>query len=146
MRFVTFDTASGPGPLMVPGDAIVIRENQTMVATVANDKVAMRAVDIGRDFGPSVEVVAGLHEGDVIATNVTDEVTEGAKVQTKPSPLEQQNQSKGPPATVPPGGPSQYGDQSITDQNLQGQANQKQGQQKGQQKGGDKKSSSGSKP
>ncbi|RXH54292.1 efflux RND transporter periplasmic adaptor subunit [Granulicella sibirica] len=143
---VTFDTAGGPGPLMVPGDAIVIRENQTMVATIANDKVSMRPVDIGRDFGPSVEVVAGLREGDVIATNVTDEVSEGAKVQTKPSPMEQQNQSKGPPPTVPPGGPSQYGDQSISDQNLQGQANQKQGQQKGQQKGGDKKSGSGSKP
>ncbi len=115
------------GPVTIPGDAIVIRENQPMVALVLDGKVHMQRVEIGRDFGSAVEIVNGLKEGDVIATSVTDDVIEGAKVQTRQSPAEQQNASHQPAQTkAPPGGSSQYGDQSITDQNMQGHADQKQ--------------------
>jgi multidrug efflux pump subunit AcrA (membrane-fusion protein) len=126
------------GPVTVPGDAIVIRDNLPMVALVANGKVHLQRIEIGRDFGSAVEVVNGLKPGDVIATSVTDEVTEGASVQTRPSPAEDQNANQAPAQTLaPPGGSSQYGDQSITDQNMQGQANQK--------KTGGKKDSNGPK-
>jgi multidrug efflux pump subunit AcrA (membrane-fusion protein) len=128
---VTFDAAGGPGPLTVPGDSIVVRENQTMVAVVADGKVRMQPVEIGRDFGSAVEIVGGLKEGDVIATSVTDEVTQGAKVQAKEAKASAQDAAKQAPAATkaPPGGATQYGDQTISDTGLQGQANQKKGQQ-----------------
>ena len=127
---VTFDAAGGPGPVTIPGDSIVVRDNQTMVAVVADGKVTMRAVEIGRDFGSAVEIVGGLKEGDVIATSVTDEVTQGAKVQAKQAKASTQDAAKEAPAATkaPPGGSTQYGDQTISDTGLQGQANQKKGQ------------------
>jgi multidrug efflux pump subunit AcrA (membrane-fusion protein) len=129
---VTFPALGGQGPLLVPGDAIVIRENQTMVAVVNDGTVKMQPVQIGRDYGAAVEVVGGLKAGDLIATSVTDEVVDGASVETKQSPAKVQDATQQAPAgaKAPPGGPSQYGNQQITDQNLQGQANKKPGQQK----------------
>ena len=127
---VTFNAAGGPGPVTVPGDSIVVRDNQTMVAVVADGKVRMQPVAIGRDFGAAVEIVGGLKEGDVIATSVTDEVTEGAKVQAKQAKASTEQQTEEAPAATkaPPGGATQYGDQTISDRGLQGQANQKKGQ------------------
>jgi multidrug efflux pump subunit AcrA (membrane-fusion protein) len=135
---VTFDALTGGlGPIMIPGDAIVVRQNTTQVAVVRDGTVKMQPVEIGRDLGEAVEIVSGLNEGDVVATSVTDEVHEGAKVQTREKPA-----AKRPPVSenTPPGGSSQYGDQSITDQNLQGQANQT--QKKPQQQNKEKRSES----
>jgi len=121
---VTFAGAGGAGPIMIPGDAIVVRQNTTQVAVIKDGTVRMQTVEIGRDFGEAVEIVRGLNDGDVIATNVTDEVHEGAKVEAKEKPATKKAVAAA--VNTPPGGFSQYGDQSITDQNLQGQANQPQ--------------------
>jgi multidrug efflux pump subunit AcrA (membrane-fusion protein) len=123
---VTFDGVTGAGPLMIPGDAIVIRENTTEVAVVEDGKIRMQPVEIGRDFGEAVEIVHGLKEGDVIATSVTDEVHDGAQVQAREESADKKKAVQHAPSNTLPGGSSQYGDQSITDQNLQGQANQTQ--------------------
>jgi len=57
----------------------------------------------------------------VIVTEITDDVVEGAKVKTKSAggPGENAKGSVNQPA--PPGGPSAYGNQAITDQNMIGQ-------------------------
>jgi multidrug efflux pump subunit AcrA (membrane-fusion protein) len=134
---ITFDAAGGAGPIMIPGDAIVVRQNTTQVALIQDGTVKMQSVEIGRDLGEAVEIVRGLNEGDVIATSVTDEVHEGAKVQAREQPAAKKASVS---TNTPPGGSSQYGDQSITDQNLQGQANQT--QKKPQQQSKEKKSES----
>jgi hypothetical protein len=46
------------------------------------------AVQIGRDYGPSVEILSGIKEGDWVVTSVTDDVRDGVKVRP------QQNQSQ----------------------------------------------------
>lgn len=132
---VTFDAVGGVVPILIPGDAIVVRQNTTQVALIRDGKVTMQPVEIGRDYGEAVEITRGLNEGDIIATSVTDEVHEGAKVQVKEQPASKQNAVKAAAAAAntPPGGSTQYGDQSITDQNLQGQANQSQKKQQPQQ-------------
>jgi len=74
----------GPGgrqPLMVSGDAVVIRNDRTTIAKVVDGRVHLQPVTIGRDFGGVVEILTGLQVGDVIVTNVTDDVVEGAEVQ-----------------------------------------------------------------
>jgi hypothetical protein len=143
---VTFPPVSGqgPGPLLINGDAIAVRHDQSEVAVVADGKIRFVPVTIGRDFGSAVEILTGLKAGDVIVTDVTDDVVDGAAVTTHAG--KQEKAAAAPKQDAPPGGSSQYGDQGITDQNLQGQQSQQKGKSQG--KGGDsgKKSSGASKP
>jgi multidrug efflux pump subunit AcrA (membrane-fusion protein) len=143
---VTFPPAPGvQAPLVITGDAIAIRQDQSMVATVVNGKIRFVPVTIGRDFGSAVEILTGLKAGDVIVTDVTDEVVDGAAVKVHPSkPAAQQEQP--PQQSTPPGGSTQYSNEGMTEQNLQGQ--QAKQDQKGQGKGQSSamKNRSGSKP
>ena len=79
---VTFPAAPGAGgPVLVTGDAVVIRHDRPTIAKVVNGKVHLQPVTIGRDLGGVVEILTGLQVGDIIVTNVTDDVVEGAQVQ-----------------------------------------------------------------
>ena len=119
---VTFPPAAGATPpLLITGDAIAIRHDRSMVATVASGKIHFVPVTIGRDFGSAVEILTGLKVGDVIVVDVTDDVTEGASVTTHTSKSSDQQPQAPPKQTTPPGGNTQYGNQGLTDQNLQGQ-------------------------
>jgi multidrug efflux pump subunit AcrA (membrane-fusion protein) len=143
---VTFVQACGVAPLTIPGDAVVVRGDRDTVALVRDDKIRMVPIEIGRDYGPSVEIVSGLREGDWIVSTVTDQVQEGRKV--RPRQTEQPGQDNGQGGSqqdqVPDSGPNQYGDQSIT--NSPGEStNQhgKQGQKGGQSSGGNAGKSGG---
>ena len=127
---VTFPPAPGiEGPLLVSGDAVVIRHDETTIAKIVNGKVHLVPVTIGRDLGGVVEILTGLHAGDVIVTNVTDDVVEGAEV--KPHFIKtQEQQPQQVPQNTPPGGSTSYSNEGITNQNLQGK--QAQQNQKGQ--------------
>jgi multidrug efflux pump subunit AcrA (membrane-fusion protein) len=139
---VTFPPVQGaPSPLLVSGDAVVVRHDESAVATIVDGKVKYVPVTLGRDFGSEVEVLTGLKPGDVVVTDVTDEVAEGAPVQVHMA--KQKNAPAPPPQNTPPGGSTRYGNPALTDQNLQGQQ-AKQGKSKSQDSG--KKSSSESKP
>ena len=122
---VTFPPAAGAqAPLVISGDAIAIRHDQSMVATVVDGKIRFVPVTIGRDFGSQIEVLTGLKVGDVIVTDVTDEVVDGAPVQVHPSKSADQQPQAPPRQNTPPGGSTQYGNPALTDQNLQGQQSQ----------------------
>ncbi len=140
---VTFPPAPGQkAPLVVTGEAIAIRGNTTQVATVVDGKIHWVPVTIGRDFGSATEVTTGLKAGDLIVTDVTDDVVEGAAVQIHMAKGSAQ-QAAPPKQSVPLGGSTQYGNADMTDQNLQGQQNQSG---KGKQQGPSKQKSSESKP
>lgn len=134
---VSFQQLRGESPLTVPGDAVIVRNDQTSVATIVNgNKVQLRPVQIGRDYGPSVEIVSGLHPGDTVVTTVTDGVRQGATVQPRENKLagEQATGNTPQPQTTkePDDGPNQYGDQSIVNQSSEGTNNQgKKGQSNG---------------
>ena len=119
---VTFGpAAAGQGPLTISGDAVAVRNGKNVVAVLQNDTVHMQPIDVGRDFGPVLEVLGGLKPGDIIASSVTDDVLEGAKVQTHLSQQKSQSAPGAPQSQNQPiGGSSQYGNQSITDSNMQG--------------------------
>jgi multidrug efflux pump subunit AcrA (membrane-fusion protein) len=70
-------------PIAIPGEAIVIRNGQQMVAIVKDNEVQFRPITIGRDYGDRTEVLTGLNEGDVIATTVTDEVRDGVEIEPR---------------------------------------------------------------
>ncbi|HEY4354268.1 MAG TPA: efflux RND transporter periplasmic adaptor subunit [Acidobacteriaceae bacterium] len=111
---------SGKGPLLINGDAIMVRNDSTMVAKVVDGKIKLSPVVIGRDYGQLVEIASGVQEGDVIVTNITDDVAEGVPVQVRER-KSAENVPPPPPQNLPPGGSTQYGNEGITDRNLQGQ-------------------------
>ncbi|HLI75389.1 MAG TPA: efflux RND transporter periplasmic adaptor subunit [Acidobacteriaceae bacterium] len=149
---VTFPPSQGlGGPIMVDGDAVVIRHDQTTVAKVINGKVHFVPVVVGRDFGSGVEIISGVQPGDLVVTDVTDDVVENASVQAHQATSPDQQPAQPPSQNVPPGGTSRYGNQGITDQNMQGKQAQQngKGEQHGKSSGGDsskQQSSSSSKP
>jgi len=130
-------------PLVINGDAIAIRGNTSKVATVVDGKIHWVPVTIGRDFGSETEIVNGLKAGDIIVTDVTDEVVEGAEVEMHTAKGAEQ-QSTAPKQSVPLGGSTQYGNANITDQNLQGEQGQQ--NQGGKKQGPAQQKSSESKP
>ena len=88
----------------------------------------MVPIRIGRDYGPSVEIVSGLRDGDTVITTVSDGVHEGATVRPQRNAQAEQNatgRGNQPPTTrEPDSGPNQYGDQSIVNEQLEGTNNQ----------------------
>ncbi|SNT36504.1 RND family efflux transporter, MFP subunit [Granulicella rosea] len=142
---VTFVQTRGQAPLAVPGDAVIVRDDRTSIATVKDEKIKLVPVEIGRDYGPSIEILSGLQEGDWIVTTVTDSVREGVKVRPKKSQKqEQQAIGQGGEQTnkAPDAGPNQYGDQSIV--NSTSESTNQQGK-PGQSKGGKPQSTPGKK-
>ncbi|MBV8831895.1 MAG: efflux RND transporter periplasmic adaptor subunit [Acidobacteriaceae bacterium] len=109
---VNFIGVRGRPPLLVPGEAIVIRNAKTVVATVEDNVVHYRPVVIGRDYGDQTEIVGGLKSGDVIVTTVTDQVRDGARVDPQFSkaavPSEEGGQSD-----QEPGEEGRYGAQNL---------------------------------
>ena len=82
--------------LSIPSEALIARGQGTEVAVVggADHSVHLQKIEVGRDYGDRLEVIAGLREGDMIIPNPSDIVREGLRVQ--PVPLTQ-----GTPAASP---------------------------------------------
>jgi hypothetical protein len=107
-----FISVQSARPLLIPGEAIVIRNAKQMVAVVdQQNTVHMRPVTIGRDYGDQTEILAGLQEHDVIVPAVTDEIRDGAVVDPQ-FPKAQQQASPGGQSDKTPSQAGQYGDQS----------------------------------
>ncbi|ONP37590.1 efflux transporter periplasmic adaptor subunit [Burkholderia cenocepacia] len=67
--------------LELPVSALLFRPNGVQVATVgANGRTALKTVQIGRDFGTRVEIVAGLAAADRVIDNPGDAITAGEAV------------------------------------------------------------------
>jgi RND family efflux transporter MFP subunit len=65
----------------IPSTALVTGDRGTQVATLdSNDKVVLKRVQLGRDLGDSVEVIAGLLPSDRIINNPPETLTAGEAV------------------------------------------------------------------
>ncbi|HEY6989404.1 MAG TPA: efflux RND transporter periplasmic adaptor subunit [Bryobacteraceae bacterium] len=72
-------------PLLLPSDALVVRPEGTLVATVDSDHtVHLRKIQVGRDYGDRMEVVSGLQQGDTVIPSPGDLAREGLKVDPVP--------------------------------------------------------------
>ena len=68
-------------PLVVPSEALIVRDNGAQVAVVRpGNTLHLVNIQAGRDYGDRVEVLAGLNEGDTVVTNPGDIAREGLKV------------------------------------------------------------------
>ena len=70
-----------PG-LLMPSNALLIRPEGTLVAVVGKDHVVhYRKIQVGRDYGTSIEVQSGLQEHDTVMLNPSTMIQEGEKVE-----------------------------------------------------------------
>jgi hypothetical protein len=100
---VRFSTTRTVPPFLVPDASLVVEANGTTVAVLqplsqaelakataaGMDKTVLgrartvhfQVVQPGRDYGTTLEILSGLHDGDYVAVNPGDTVKDGAIVQ-----------------------------------------------------------------
>jgi RND family efflux transporter MFP subunit len=77
----TFSLRSPVAPLILPSNTEIFQANGMQVGLVdKNNRVQLRNISVGRDFGTSVEVLSGLRPSDAVITNPSDSLTAGAQV------------------------------------------------------------------
>ena len=68
--------------LIVPATTLDIGRDGTRVATLlADHRIAFKKITIGRDFGTTVEITAGLTNNDLLVDHPSTELVEGDKVE-----------------------------------------------------------------
>jgi len=100
---VHFAVGSNINKVTVPVNAMLFRSEGTRLAVVGPDnKVQLRPISIGKDYGTTLEVVAGVSTQDQIVINPPDSLEDGQQVNlAPPSPGQGQDQSAAQPPAVP---------------------------------------------
>jgi RND family efflux transporter MFP subunit len=66
--------------LTIPANTLLFRSEGLRVGVVRNGRAELVPITIGRDFGATVEVVAGLRSTDQVIVNPSDSLTDGSQV------------------------------------------------------------------
>jgi RND family efflux transporter MFP subunit len=78
---VHFATGTSVPRITIPVNAMLFRAEGPRVAVVDKDNtVHLRSINIGRDFGATLEILGGLDTSDRIIINPSDSLEEGQKV------------------------------------------------------------------
>ncbi|HEV2320554.1 MAG TPA: efflux RND transporter periplasmic adaptor subunit [Verrucomicrobiae bacterium] len=78
---VRFNESPDPGALTISDNAIIFRAEGTQVAVLGPDnKVQLRDVNVGRDFGDVIEVLSGVTAKDRVVDNPPDSIADGMSV------------------------------------------------------------------
>ena len=72
--------------LTVPANTLLFRAEGLQVAVVRNGQAQLVPVTIGRDYGESVEIVAGLGPADQVVVSPSDSLTSGTRVRIVTAP------------------------------------------------------------
>lgn len=79
---VTLHVKSPPA-LKIPADSLVIRDQKTFAAVVSADGILhYKGISIGENDGTHVTILSGLNEGETVALNLGNALTDGQRVQT----------------------------------------------------------------
>jgi len=83
---VTFHLRSSRPTLVIPSNTLLFHAQGPQVALVQGEgRVHLQSIQLGRDFGNSLEVLSGLRPDDAVIANPSDSITEGALVDVQPS-------------------------------------------------------------
>jgi RND family efflux transporter MFP subunit len=69
----------------IPSNALIFRSAGLQVATLRNNHVWLVPVDIGHDYGDSVEIVSGLSKDDQVIVNPSDSISAGERARASQS-------------------------------------------------------------
>ena len=88
VRFIQAKTAPA---LTLPARTLLFRAEGPQVGIVrADGKVELRNVKLGRDFGPTVEILAGVGPEDRVIENPSDSLATGASVAVAQAPKKEE--------------------------------------------------------
>ena len=80
---VRFSQGKTDAALTLPANAFLFRAEGPQVGVVgADSKVELRGVTLGRDFGPTIEILGGLTTNDQVILNPSDSLAAGSVVRT----------------------------------------------------------------
>jgi hypothetical protein len=83
VRFPSAAHAARP-LVRIPADTLIVDKSGTRVAVVdSNHIVRIRGIVVSQDLGSEIEIVSGLNPGDLVISNPSDVVQEGAAVAVK---------------------------------------------------------------
>lgn len=78
---VRFRVQQNEPALVVPANTVDIRREGPRVAVVTpNNKINYRSVNLGRDFGKTIEIVSGLQGDEMLVVNPVTDLLEGMSV------------------------------------------------------------------
>jgi RND family efflux transporter MFP subunit len=81
--------------LVLPVNTLLFRPEGVQVAVVGEgQRVALKTVAIGRDFGTEIEVVSGLEATDTVILNPSDSLSAGAQVRVVKAPEKEEKAEK----------------------------------------------------
>ncbi len=72
--------------LIVPSESIIFNREGLSVAVVEEGVARIHPITVVRDFGTTVEVSAGVKDGDQVILNPPVDLTDGHRVKVRPSP------------------------------------------------------------
>ena len=101
---VHFAVGSNVDKVTVPVNAMLFRSEGSRLAVVGSDnRVQLRAINIGKDYGTTLEILGGVTAQDRIVINPSDSLEDGQLVNlAPPSPGQGQNQSAAKPPKQQP--------------------------------------------
>lgn len=101
---VGFDIPQRAGLLEIPTGALLFREHGMQVATLdQDDKVVLKSVRLGRNFGETAEVLSGLSATDRVIDHPSDGLDAGESVHVAPAPAVATGEAASAATAAPPG-------------------------------------------
>jgi RND family efflux transporter MFP subunit len=84
---VRFQLTRRTPPVVVPASTIVVRTEGAQVAVLGPaGAVHYKTVTLGRDYGPQVEILNGVSEGDQLVLSPSDDVLDGSRAHAAANP------------------------------------------------------------
>jgi multidrug efflux system membrane fusion protein len=105
---VHFKVGANVNKVTVPINAMLFRSEGPQVAVVgADNKIELRKIVIGRDYGASLEILGGVTTDDQIVINPPDSLEQGQQVNLAPAPQSGAGQEPETPQQQRTGTPQQ---------------------------------------
>jgi multidrug efflux system membrane fusion protein len=99
---VHFAVGSGVNKVTVPVNAMLFRAEGPRVAVVdSGGKVQLRPINIGRDYGATLEVLGGVSPTDQVVINPADSLDDGQRVNVAQPPAKEQQPGQSPQSNPP---------------------------------------------
>jgi membrane fusion protein, multidrug efflux system len=83
---ITIDTATRPGVLMIPEEAVVPSGDESYVFTLVNGKAVRKKITLGARQAGEVEAAEGLKEGEKVITAGVMKLKDGGAVEEQAAP------------------------------------------------------------
>ena len=84
--FVHLPLAAGTNSVTLPANALLFRPEGVRVGVVRNNHVHLQPIQIGHDYGATVEIVTGVTPQDEVVLNPPDSLVDGAEVRVEAQP------------------------------------------------------------